>query len=76
MLTLRQIGLTAAQRGQAANYEVGMIVQFTQNTKGHERDERLIVREICADGRIRAQRVDTEEKFRRVRSQTCRAERG
>ena len=40
---LRNAGLTPAERGDDVNYHAGDVIQFHQNSKGHQRGERLKV---------------------------------
>ena len=55
-MILQRSGLTAAQRGEPTSYSPGQIVQYTQNTSGHQRGERLVIKERLSDGTILAQR--------------------
>lgn len=58
VVSLRRLGLTAAQRGEAASYTAGQIIQFTQNTDGHhQRGDRLIVLELNPNGKVLVQRI-------------------
>ena len=52
---LQRGGLTAAQRGEASSYFPDQVVQFTQNTSGHQRGERLVVKERLPDGTVLVQ---------------------
>lgn len=54
-LVLQRIGLTAAQRGEAASYAPEQIIQFTQNTQDHQRGDRLVVKERLSDGTVLVQ---------------------
>ena len=57
VLSLRQLGLTGAQRTDAGNYRPGDVVQFVQNAKGYKRGERVTVCEAGAAG-VTATRED------------------
>lgn len=47
-LSLSSLSLTEAQRGDAANYRPGDVVQFVQNARGYKRGERVTVVEPTA----------------------------
>lgn len=52
---------TQAQRGNAASYEPGLLVQFKQNAKGFRKSERVRVTEVSArKGAVRVLRNDGE----------------
>ena len=51
-LQLKNMQWTEAQRGDALNYQAGMIVQFHQNVPGFRRGERITVMERDAQGRV------------------------
>jgi conjugative relaxase-like TrwC/TraI family protein len=50
LLQLKNLQWTDAQRGDALNYQSGMIVQFHQNVAGFRRGERLTVRHCDGHG--------------------------
>lgn len=54
---LRACNRTEAERGLAANYTPGEVVQFHQNAKGFKRGERLTIKDVSS-GIVRAERAD------------------
>jgi ATP-dependent exoDNAse (exonuclease V) alpha subunit len=56
-LSLRPLNLTEAQRGIAAEYRTGDVVQFHQNAKGFKRGERVTVADT-KEGRVNIRRAD------------------
>ena len=58
LLQLKNLQWTEAQRGDALNYQAGMVVQFHQNDAGFRRGERITVKERDAQGRVVAERKD------------------
>lgn len=51
-LALQRSGLTTAQRGESASYVPGQVIQFNQNVAGHQRGDRLVVKERLSDGTV------------------------
>jgi conjugative relaxase-like TrwC/TraI family protein len=55
-LQLKNLQWTEAQRGDALNFQAGLIVQFHQNIPGFRRGERITVKERDVQGRVIGQR--------------------
>jgi ATP-dependent exoDNAse (exonuclease V) alpha subunit len=55
-LQLKNLQWTEAQRGDALNYQAGMVVQFHQNVAGFQRGERLTVKRRGGYGGLVAER--------------------
>jgi conjugative relaxase-like TrwC/TraI family protein len=56
LLQLKNLQWTEAQRGDALNYQAGMVVQFHQNVDGFRRGDRITVKERDAQGRLTGER--------------------
>jgi ATP-dependent exoDNAse (exonuclease V) alpha subunit len=55
-LTRRSTGWTQAQKGDARNFQTGMIVEFNQNAKGFKKGDKTVV--ISGGSRVLLQRQD------------------
>ena len=78
---LDRLDLSAAERGDAARYAEGEVIQFYQNAPGFRRGERATVvgrdelGHVCvasASGKVRSLRLDQADKFQVFRQQTLK----
>src|SRR5437870_91622 len=59
-LQLKRLQWTEAQRGDARNYQAGVIVQFHQNVPGFRRGERVTVTGLAEDRHMLVKRQNDE----------------
>ena len=59
-LALRNANLTEAERGDAVHLQPGDVLQFHQNTKGHQRGERL---QVGSAGRLPLEHAERYQVF-------------
>jgi conjugative relaxase-like TrwC/TraI family protein len=62
-LSLKNRGLTEAERGDTSQYRPGDLVQFVQNAKGYRRGERVMVKEADAGGVVVARADGSSERL-------------